>query len=533
MFPELSLINIIIGVLWLIIAIFDYADFCHILQLKEYRWDRFKDFLSTPKGKYFFRSHTFLFRGLIVLFAMFLPLNQVLFLKYLIISVFIVDLIKYSLRYLKKRIRRPRPTKKALLLMFLTGIVELCIIINSQDWSFVLLLLLIRFFLMAIVMYFLNQITILVKKLYVIQAEKKLLKHKDILIIGITGSYGKTSVKTFLHQILSGKFKTVCTPKNINTEIGIAKFILKQDFKNIDIFIVEMGAYNIGEIKIICDMVHPTIGVLTAINEQHLSLFGSIKNTQTAKYELLRSLPKTGLAIVNSDNKYCREYLPDLDMQIKTFGKEAEYKPNLLVEDVKNTREGIECTGIIEGEKCHMKSSAAGEHNATNLAPCILIAMHLGIEIEEIKKQALKIKMPRGTLRQFIYGDAIILDDSYNSNPDGFKSALHVLATFPSDIRRVVITRGMLELGEESYELHQKIAEEISFCADELVLISRDYEKAMRSGIVEKYKTKLTIKNKPQELLDYVKSMKNTKTVILVENRIPTLLYKEIIDIKK
>jgi UDP-N-acetylmuramoyl-tripeptide--D-alanyl-D-alanine ligase len=533
MFPELSLVNVILGVLWLLVAIFDYADFCHILQLKEYRWDRFKDFLSTPKGKSFFRSYTFLFRGLLVLFTMFMPLNQVLILKYLIIFVFTVDLTRYFLKYIKNKIRRPRPTKKALLLMLLTGIVELCIIINSQDWSFVLLLLLIRFFLMAIVMYFLNQITILVKKLYVMQAEKKLSKYNDLLVIGITGSYGKTSVKTFLHQILSSKFKTVCTPKNINTEIGIAKFILKQDFKNIDVFIVEMGAYNIGEIKIICDMVHPSIGVLTAINEQHLSLFGSIKNTQTAKYELLRSLPKTGLAIVNSDNKYCREYLPDLDMQIKTFGKEVEYKPNILVEDIINTPEGIECTGRIDEEKYEIKSSVAGEHNATNLAPCILIAKHLGMDLEEIKKQALKLEMPRGTLRQFIYGDTIILDDSYNSNPDGFKSALHVLATFPSDTRRVVITRGMLELGEESYELHQKIAEEISFCADELILISRDYEKAIRAGIVDKYKTKLTIKNKSQELLDYVKSMKNTKTVILVENRIPTLLYKEIIDVKK
>ena len=145
------------------------------------------------------------------------------------------------------------------------------------------------------------------------KSDKQTAQYPDLTVIGITGSYGKSSVKEFLGHFLETEFSVIKTPRNTNTEIGVAQFVLASNFADKDVFIVEMGAYRPGEIKLICDMVRPSIGVLTVIAEQHLSLFGSIKNIQSAKYELLRSLPTNGFAVTNADNAYCTELLDTLD----------------------------------------------------------------------------------------------------------------------------------------------------------------------------------------------------------------------------
>lgn len=522
-------INVLITVLWLLVVILVYSEYCYIWQLKEYRWDRFKDFLATKRGKKYWMSNIQLVRAATLLVVLFWPLNQIIYVKFILIGLLTTDLTYHLIRLLKRKLLRPKITKKILLIFLLSVCLESFLIIIIRDWTLVFLLLTIRLFLIAFSTILVNQFTTFIKKIYIQQAEKKLKKYEKLMVIGITGSYGKTTVKTFLTHILSAKFVVASTPKNINTEIGIAKFILQTDFQNIDIFVVEMGAYNIGEIKLICDMVHPAIGVLTAINEQHLSLFGSIENTQTAKYELLRSLPKTGLAIVNSDNKYCRQYLDDLKMRVKTFGQDIDFDPDLLITDVYRTNEGMEFKGIVNSNLFTIQASTNGFHNAMNIAPCILIGLHLGMKIEDINKECKTLQMPRGTLRQYQYGSCTIIDDSYNSNPEGFKSALHLLSSFPSDRQRLVITRGMLELGEKSTDLHIKIGEEISFTADELVLISKDYEKPLRAGVGEKYRTQIVVKENPAELLEYIQSLKNKNCVILLENRIPTILYNEMI----
>ena len=126
--------------------------------------------------------------------------------------------------------------------------------------------------------------------------------------------------------MLKDNFQVVKTPANINTDIGIARILLNNVTDKHNVFVVEMGAYNVGDLTEHCNIVHPEIGILTAISPQHLSLFGSIENIQKAKYELLRFLPKNGLAVTNSDNKYCREFLDEIKAKVLTFGFEEEFK---------------------------------------------------------------------------------------------------------------------------------------------------------------------------------------------------------------
>ncbi|HBU06484.1 MAG TPA: hypothetical protein DEB09_00195 [Candidatus Magasanikbacteria bacterium] len=524
-------INTIIFILWIFSAISDYSYFVYFFQLKEYRWDRFRDFLSTEQGKHFTFQFNIVHRAFLIMVALFLPLNieiqKIVILAILAIN-FIHDIHKI---FKRKKFIKPAITLKSLLLISIPILLEVSLLFKSHDWDALLILMMTRIFILGLIVYAFNLMTDLIKKILINRARKKISQYKNLKIIGITGSYGKTTVKIFLDHILKSKFNVISTPKHVNTEIGIAKFILKTNFSNTDIFIVEMGAYAEGEIKLICDMVKPKIGILTAINEQHIALFGNIKKTQKAKYELFRSLPKDGLAITNSDNSYCREFLNELNCQVMTFGTEEEHKPTILVKSIEKNTEGGKVVVICQNVEIQIDSNLRGSHNTMNVLPCTLVARYLGMTEEEIKGV---IKNLPQTIHIFKYGNCDIIDDSYNSNPEGFKAALDYITNFENERKRIVITRGMLELGEKSNEIHEKIGGEISYSTDELVIITPDFVKPLTEGsLSQKYRLEIKEIFEPVKLLTYIKNIKNSGSVVLLENRIPELVMKEIRDNSK
>lgn len=523
----LSIINISIFALWLLSALGDYFELSYYWQLKEWRWDRAKDFLSTEQGRRFIFQKRILLRIFLIILSFFLPFN-IFINKLILIFVLLLDLINFLFRLFTKKLYRPIFTKKAILIILVTISLEGLMFLRSRDWDTLLLLIMIRVLLIGFVIYFVNILTNLLKKYYIRMATIKIARYKNLTIIGITGSYGKTTVKIFLQHILSHKFDVVCTPKHINTEIGIAKFILSHNFSKNNIFIVEMGAYKEGEIRLICDMVHPKIGILTAISEQHLSLYGDIKITQKTKYELLRSLPNDGLAVTNSDNEYCREFLSELKCQVRTFGIEETFHPTILIKNINDTLSGGTCTVQFQGrEEMTIQSILRGAHNTLNVMPCVLVADFLGMKSDEIISASQSLPQ---TIQIFKYGNCEIINDSYNSNPKGFKAVLDYMNKYDSSKKRIVVTRGMLELGSKSNELHEMIGGEISFVADELVLITPDFLEPIQRGLVEKYNIFLKTIFEPKELLSYIRNLKNSNSVILFENRMPALVMKEIID---
>ena len=242
---------------------------------------------------------------------------------------------------------------------------------------------------------------------------------------------------------------------------------------------------------------------------------------------LLRALPGSGLAIVNSDNPYCREHLHTLASAVKTFGVEEKFHPTFHILDIREAPAGITCDAVMEGKHITLKTRLIGAHVAMNLAPAYLVAMFLGMEDRVIQEKIKRLLTPKGTLEIYPYGSSVIIDDSYNANPDGFRSALHTLATFPSKRDRIVITRGMIELGEWSEDIHQRIGEEIAFVADELVIISPDAEHALRAGIQEKYHITVKTISDPVALREYVRTLKDANAVVLVENRVPDIVRQE------
>jgi len=524
---HISPITMVVGTLWAISAILDYAFFTYYAQLKEYRFDRFKEFLSTLAGKDFLFNYRILWRALcsIVLFVFLRGTVEDI---YIMLILLCIDMIPKIYYISKRNVRRPVVTKKAMFIIS-TGLVFEMVVFWLVDLVNVLLLIFVlRFIIAGVLIPVLFFPTAILKKVYIRRATKKLHAYTQLIVVGITGSYGKSSTKEFLSQILATSHTVVKTPKNVNTEIGIAKCILQTNFQNADVFVVEMGAYRIGEIQKICTMVQPKIGILTAIAPQHLALFGSMKNIQQAKYELLRSLPQDGLAITNVDNTYCRELLGTLECRVKTFGSDTDFHPNILIENVKNTESGISYKVLTSDGIRNVGLPIFGKHNVFNIIPAAIAAREIGMRNDQIDASLQFLKPGHGSIHTLLYGTATIINDSYNSNPEGFKAALDMLNTFPSSKKRIVITRGMRELGDQAEELHKQIGGEISFVADELIITEKDYAEPLSLGVVKKYNTEVRQIYAPEKLLEYVQALHNTESVVLIENKIHIMIQKEL-----
>ena len=524
-----SVINATIACLWLASAGIDYSEYCYLWQLKEYRVDRLRDFFSTKVGQSYWKRYSIAWRSALALIALLWPVNSVLVLKYALITVFAIDALRGLRAINERRLQRPVFTAKAIVVIGASLLIEAGAFLFTRDWSLIFLLLILRFFIISLVVQALWLPTNLLKRWYIYRASVALKRYPKLVVIGVTGSYGKTSVKTFLGQILGSKFRVVTTPKHVNTEIGVARFILSQALRGAEIFVVEMGAYREGEIKKIARMVQPTIGILTAINAQHAALFGGIAKIQQAKYELLRALPKNGLAVVNSDNSYCRAYLSELSARAVTFGTESEQHPTFFIQSAESGESGITFAGVLRDRPVRFSAPLIGAHNAMNLAACILVGGHLGMTEAEIIGALALVSMPERTLKIHHYGISTVIDDSYNSNPDGFLAALDVLSSFSSERRRVVITRGIIELGAESKTIHERLGGAIAYVADELILITRDFEESLRRGVGPSYKLEIVVKDSATLLLAYVRSLKEKNCVILLESRLPEVVYNELI----
>ena len=286
---------------------------------------------------------------------------------------------------------------------------------------------------------------------------------KNLLLIGITGSYGKTSTKEFLYTILSRKFNVLKTKEHQNSEIGISQCILKDLKPEHEIFIVEMGAYGRGGIKLLCDIVKPKIGILTGINEQHLALFGSQKNIIRAKYELIEALPDNGLAIFNGDNKYCLDLYDKTEKPKKissSWPKPSNFVPDIWAENVIVQKNYVFFKACNPEECINLKVYLSGDHFISNLLATIYVAQELGMKTEEIVEGCFKIESAKNTMNLFkgING-LIIIDDSYSANPDGVIAALDYLNVY--GCRTMLIMTCLIECCRTTMHMKHQRGEKI------------------------------------------------------------------------
>ncbi|MDI6752214.1 MAG: UDP-N-acetylmuramoyl-tripeptide--D-alanyl-D-alanine ligase [bacterium] len=334
---------------------------------------------------------------------------------------------------------------------------------------------------------------------------KKRLKAINPKVIGITGSYGKTSTKHILAHILSRKYKVLATPESYNTLMGICKVINNDLLPEHEIFIVEMGAYKKGDIKELCDLVRPEIGILTKIGIQHLERFGSIEKIAATKFELIDTLPEDGIAILNSNCEYCQTLQPKVKT-IKYGGQE------------KGIKVSAEGSSFSVYDK-QFQTSLLGSHNIQNISLAIPCAMELKMTLEEIKEAVFSLPQIPHRLQLIKRPNAIIIDDAYNSNPVGVKEALSVLSQFSG--RKVLVTPGMIELGQKEYEENRLFGEEAAKTCNFVILVGKKRTKAIADGLLNAgfSKDNLFVVKSLDEARDRLSQIRGD--VILFENDLP------------
>ena len=322
----------------------------------------------------------------------------------------------------------------------------------------------------------------LIKHFFLRKAANKIHKLQPT-VVGITGSYGKTSTKNILAHILSDQKIVLATPKSYNTLMGVCKVINTSLEKKHEVFIVEMGAYTKGEIKKICDLAPPHLATITSIGPQHLERFGSIENIVDAKYEIISSLQPGGTAVFNLDDAKTEIFMERTrNHTIKLVSTVADTRADLCAENISCSAKGLsfEIYHHNNGRKYVCNTKLLGKHTVTNILIALAIADELGINfahaIEKIK--SLKPIPHRLELTKTPEGFNII-DDAYNSNPIGAKNAIETLGQFVGG-KKILVTPGLVELGDSEEAENKKLGNYAAEICDLVVLIGEDKTNRIR-----------------------------------------------------
>lgn len=319
------------------------------------------------------------------------------------------------------------------------------------------------------------------------------LQQKPPLVIGITGSYGKTSTKEYLAHILSGRYRVLATPKSYNTLMGVCMVINNDLAKNekYDYFIVEMGAYVEGEIRAICKLTGPKISIVTAVGPQHLERFGTLDNTAKAKYEIIEALPPDGTGIFNWDNHYVRAMYergyPETRIAVTWQNAGHARQLRFLARNVRQTVDGLEfdVTDTQTNDSEHFSTRLVGQHNVTNILLATAVARHLGLPLTEVAMRVSTLESAEHRLqRKVLPGNITVIDDAYSANPVGARSVLDVLALYDKG-RRILITPGMVELGPLHAEENQKLGRYAAQVCTDIVLVGIEQTLPIKQGVME------------------------------------------------
>lgn len=358
---------------------------------------------------------------------------------------------------------------------------------------------------------------------YKTKAQKKLKQMEKLKIIGITGSYGKTSSKNILSDILNIKYNALPTPHNWNTYNGLIMTVNNYLDKFTDIFIAEMGAYVKGEIAGLCKLVKPQYGILTTIGTAHLESFGSEENIVKGKFELIESLPKDGFAVLNGDDPKQTTYKLKNKVRVIWIGINNE-NVDVKAENIKCSNKGTEFDVFFKknNERYHFQTKLLGNHNVYNILAGIAFGVEFGIEIEELQKAVKNVKPVEHRLEIKKLGNFYQIDDAYNSNPVGAENACKILGMMPG--MKIVVTPGMIELGEKEDEYNKKFGEQIASVADYVILIGEKKTIPIKEGLLTKGfdKDKIIVFNDVREAYPYIGQMaKTTEVYALFENDLP------------
>ena len=316
---------------------------------------------------------------------------------------------------------------------------------------------------------------------YVKKAKKIIDERKDLKVIGITGSFGKTSVKNILATMLSEKYNVCATPFSYNTPLGLSKTILNNLTSDDEVLIAEMGAKHVGDIKYLVDMVKPSIGIITGIGNQHLATFGNNENLKNTKFELVENFTDSERAYFNLDSEPNFE-LFERATCVKRGTTIREEFGDAYVSNLVTHERGSSFDLTICGETVHADTSLLGRHNISNILLCAVVAYDMGVTIGQLQVAISKL-VPSAHRLAIVpsQNSLVVIDDAYNGSVEGARAALQTIKDFKA--KKIVITPGLVELGSEEFNSNFTFGKEMASVCDYVIINGIVNYEAISAGL--------------------------------------------------
>ena len=349
---------------------------------------------------------------------------------------------------------------------------------------------------------------------------KKILKNRpEMTVIGVTGSYGKTTTKFILTRILSEKFNVVCTPHSYNTPMGVVRTIREMLLPQTQIFVCEMGAKKRGNIKEICNIVSADYGIITSVGPQHLDTFKTVDNVFKTKFELADAVAKNdGITFVNGDSK---EIADRIDGDFKVYGTNGDFE--FYAKNISYGRYGSEFDVVLGDEEIHLTTKLLGLHSIIDIVGAVALSYKLGVNATDIKYAVASLKPTEHRLEMKSFtNNSLLIDDAYNSNPEGCLEAVKVLGSFDG-MKKVIVTPGLVELGDKEYDCNYALGKEAAQNCDIIILVGKNRSKPMADAVNDSdfNKENLHIVASFKEAMEVYSKIADTNTVVLFENDLP------------
>ena len=491
----------------------------HMLQLESYKNERYFKWIKNNKNKVFQKKETLFLFSVILYFIN--NLYGIIFL--ILINLFLI--FTYKKEKQKKPLVVTNRVKRLYTTYFILTIIQF-VLLNLLDVKgyvilFNLLITILAYFVVILINIINSPIEKNIQKGFYNKAKNKLENMPNLKVIGITGSFGKTSTKYILSTILMQKYDVLMTPESYNTTLGVVRTINEKMKSTNQIFVCEMGAKNIGDIKEICDLVKPAYGLVTSIGKQHLETFKNIENVKKTKMELIDALPEDGIGFLNYDDENivsCK-----INKSILKYGL-SNKENDIWAENIEIDERGSSFTICFkDGKKIDVRTKLLGKHNILNILGASLVAYRLGLSDNEIKLgiKLLKSIPHRLEMKSTVNGN-IIIDDAYNSNVKGAEMALDVLGLF-KDRQKILITPGIVDLGESAYEINKNLGKQAAQSSDFIILVGEKAAKPIYDGIKETTFNleKVYIAKDLDDALNKMNGLLIEKSVVLFENDLP------------
>ena len=497
-------------------------DSVHFFQLNSYRFDTHTKWIRENLRKYL--THNII--SVLMLIVVFIPMNPMA--KAVALEVlFIISLPTEKPKKAKKPLVYTPRVKRMLattLLVVLAALIPTTISgISSAHETYPLFAMVLIYTLAPYIILLSNLINkpleLSINQYYTNDAKKMLKACPNLKIIGITGSYGKTSVKYYLTTLLRSKYNVLMTPESYNTPMGVVKTIRGSLKATDEIFVCEMGAKWVGDIKELCDIVHPHHGIITSIGPQHLESFKTLDAIKGTKFELADALPEGGMLFLNGDDENIDSYKGDRK-HISYSLEGGDYSAFDIAVSERGTTFKVKAP---DGETQEFSTKLIGRHNVLNIVGAIAVSHKMGIALKDLRSAVRKLEGVPHRLQLSDKGNMTIIDDAYNSNPSGTKAALEALSLFNG--YKILVTPGMVELGSKQDELNREFGSNAADVCDYVVLVGEKQAVPIKAGLLDKNydESKIYVASNINEALTHVYALNSQgkKKIVLLENDLP------------